>query len=106
MVAINLQDLNIGIQVNLSAVPAGSAGFGKVLLAAVAGGAPFPASALTREYLGSTFTASLAADVTATYITQAVADKITAAFGQTPKPASIKVGTVAYATLAADRCTE
>jgi hypothetical protein len=99
---IDLSNINIPITVNLTPVSAGAVGFGKVLLAALAGVVPFPGGALTREYLGSTFSAALAADVTATYITQATADKITAAFSQTPKPAAIKVGTVAWATLAAD----
>lgn len=99
---LDLQDLNITIAVHLASVPVPAASFDCVLLACPVGAAPFPSGALTREYIASTYVTELAADVTATYITQATADQVTKLFSQTPKPRRCKVGTVAWATLAAD----
>jgi hypothetical protein len=100
MTTIRLDDTMISITVNLSGTPVVRAGFGTPLLvspAVVPGGA-----ILTLTYTSGSFSTALAADVTAGKITQHIADYITAMFSQSPKPATIKAGKVAYVSLAAD----
>ena len=97
---VDLMDTNISITVNLSGIPAQAAGFGTVMLAALPGVGVWPA--VVRTYSYATATAAIAADLAATLITSATATKLATAFSQNPHPATIKVGKIAVATIAAD----